>query len=228
MQHKLHLHASGWIRRKEHNQMKKLFALCLLPLCLLLCACEADAPQQEEAQAELLIGFSQLGSESSWRIGNTLSIQKAAQEHGINLMYDNALQKQENQIAQLRSFIAYQVDLIVFSPIVEDGWDNVLTEARHAGIPVILMDRFINTADDSLYTAYIGADFYMEGGQGRRLSAGKGRTNGQRDDQHCGNFRHGGCHANASPLSGLSRQGGPRPPFSHFGNHIGRLSAVQG
>ena len=54
--------------------MKKLFALCLLPLCLLLCACEADAPQQEEAQAELLIGFSQLGSESSWRIGNTLSI----------------------------------------------------------------------------------------------------------------------------------------------------------
>lgn len=45
--------------------MKKLFALCLLPLCLLLCACEADAPQQEEAQAELLIGFSQLGSESS-------------------------------------------------------------------------------------------------------------------------------------------------------------------
>lgn len=143
--------------------MKKLFALCLLPLCLLLCACEADAPQQEEAQAELLIGFLQLGSESSWRIGNTLSIQKAAQEHGINLMYDNALQKQENQIAQLRSFIAYQVDLIVFSPIVEDGWDNVLTEARHAGIPVILMDRFINTADDSLYTAYIGADFYMEG-----------------------------------------------------------------
>ena len=135
--------------------MKKLFALCLLPLCLLLCACEADAPQQEEAQAELLIGFSQLGSESSWRIGNTLSIQKAAQEHGINLMYDNALQKQENQIAQLRSFIAYQVDLIVFSPIVEDGWDNVLTEARHAGIPVILMDRFINTADDSLYTCLL-------------------------------------------------------------------------
>ena len=107
MQHKLHLHASGWIRRKEHNQMKKLFALCLLPLCLLLCACEADAPQQEEAQAELLIGFSQLGSESSWRIGNTLSIQKAAQEHGINLMYDNALQKQENQIklVQCSSFI---------------------------------------------------------------------------------------------------------------------------
>ena len=58
--------------------MKKLFALCLLPLCLLLCACEADAPQQEEAPAELQIGCSQLGSESSWRIGNTLSIQKAA------------------------------------------------------------------------------------------------------------------------------------------------------
>ena len=51
----------------------------------------------------------------------------------------------------------------MFSPIVETGWDNVLTEAKQAGIPVILMDRMIETEDDSLYTAYVGADFYAEG-----------------------------------------------------------------
>jgi simple sugar transport system substrate-binding protein len=55
------------------------------------------------------------------------------------------------------------VDVIVFSPIVETGWDNVLTEARNAGIPVIIMDRMIETDDDALYTAYIGADFLAEG-----------------------------------------------------------------
>ena len=53
--------------------------------------------------------------------------------------------------------------MIVFSPIVETGWDNVLTEAKQAGIPVILMDRMINSKDESLYTAYVGADFYAEG-----------------------------------------------------------------
>ena len=53
--------------------------------------------------------------------------------------------------------------MIVFSPIVETGWDNVLTEAKKAGIPVIIMDRMVETDDDGLYTAYIGADFLAEG-----------------------------------------------------------------
>ena len=51
----------------------------------------------------------------------------------------------------------------MFSPIVETGWDNVLSEAKQAGIPVILVDRMVETKDESLYTAYVGADFYAEG-----------------------------------------------------------------
>ena len=76
---------------------------------------------------------------------------------------ENANQKQEKQIDAIRSFIAYQVDVIVFSPIVENGWDNVLNEAKKAGIPVILMDRMIRTTDENLYVSYVGADFYAEG-----------------------------------------------------------------
>ena len=48
-------------------------------------------------------------------------------------MMNNANQSQEKQIKALRSFIAYQVDVIAFSPIVEDGWDSVLREAKEAG-----------------------------------------------------------------------------------------------
>ena len=55
------------------------------------------------------------------------------------------------------------MDVIVFSPIVENGWDNVLKEAKNAGIPVILMDRMISSKDESLYISYVGADFYAEG-----------------------------------------------------------------
>lgn len=136
--------------------------LALLALCLLLSGCRSAAPAASSPSA-VVVGFSQLGSESGWRIGNTASMEQAAKRWGFGLMLDNANQRQDKQIAAIRSFISYQVDVIVFSPIVETGWDNVLREARQAGIPVILTDRMVDVADDTLYTAYIGADFLAEG-----------------------------------------------------------------
>ena len=136
--------------------------LALLSLCLALTACQSTAPAASSPPA-VVVGFSQLGSESGWRIGNTASMEQAAKRWGFGLMLDNANQRQDKQIAAIRSFISYQVDVIVFSPIVETGWDNVLREARQAGIPVILTDRMVDVADDTLYTAYIGADFLAEG-----------------------------------------------------------------
>ena len=139
----------------------RIFALSALILCCaFLSACGAR-PQVSEPS--LVLGFSQLGSESSFRIGNTRDIEEKAPQYGISLMMDNANQKQENQINAIRRFIAYRVDVIAFSPIVEEGWDNVLQEARQAGIPVILVDRTIQTEDSSLYVSQIGADFYQEG-----------------------------------------------------------------
>ena len=143
--------------------MRKGIALALAMILLLTLSGCAGKQEPAEDNASIVVGFSQIGSESSWRIANTVSMEQAAKETGFSLMMDNANQKQEKQIDAIRSFIAYRVDVIVFSPIVETGWDNVLTEAKQAGIPVILMDRMIETQDDSLYTAYIGADFYAEG-----------------------------------------------------------------
>ncbi len=142
--------------------MKKLFCLMMAAVCLLgLSGC--GRPKEETQEPALLLGFSQLGSESSFRIGNTKDIEEKAKACGISLMMENANQKQENQIAAIRRFIAYRVDVIAFSPIVEDGWDAVLTEARSAGIPVVLVDRTIRTSDETLYASLIGADFYREG-----------------------------------------------------------------
>ena len=144
--------------------MKKrtISLIAALLLCFCLSSCTRE-PETENGQASVVVGFSQLGAESSWRIANTESMETAAKEAGFGLMMENANQKQEKQIDAIRSFIAYQVDVIVFSPIVENGWDNVLNEAKSAGIPVILMDRMIETSDESLYTSYVGADFYAEG-----------------------------------------------------------------
>ena len=119
----------------------------------------------EKEDPALLLGFSQLGWESAWRLANTQSVQQAAAEAGVSLMYSNAEQKQERQIKAIREFIAYQVDVIAFSPIVETGWDNVLQEAKDAGIPVLTTDRRVHVEDESLIAGFVGSDFYQEGVQ---------------------------------------------------------------
>lgn len=111
---------------------------------------------------QLILGFSQIGSESAWRTRNTQSIFEAAEENNIQILFDDAQQKQENQLIAIRSFIVYQVDVIAFVPIVETGWDNVLQEAKDAGIPVIIVDRQI-TSDPSLYAGFLGEDGFKEG-----------------------------------------------------------------
>lgn len=123
-----------------------------------------EEPYISETSNQIVVGVSQLGSESGWRTANTASIQNAiSKENGFFLIYSNARQKQENQIKAIRNFISQRVDYIVLAPVVESGWDTVLQEAKEAGIPVILMDRSVEVTDQSLYTALVGTDSVEEG-----------------------------------------------------------------
>jgi len=131
----------------------------LLPLALIAC-CAATAPA---ADKKIVVGFSQIGAESGWRTANTESIKSEAAKRGVELKFADAQQKQENQIKALRSFIAQGVDVIAFSPVVETGWQPVLTEIKKAKIPVVLTDRAVKVTDDSLYVTFIGSDFIEEG-----------------------------------------------------------------
>ena len=121
----------------------------------------------------IVVGFSQLGSESGWRTAHTLSVQEAlTKDTGYFLIFNNARQMQENQIKAIRSFISQRVDYIVFAPVIESGWDTVLQEAKDAGIPVIIIDRMVNIKDDSLYTTWIGTDAWEEGRKAGRWLEG--------------------------------------------------------
>ncbi|MFN2124281.1 MAG: ABC transporter substrate-binding protein, partial [Candidatus Promineifilaceae bacterium] len=81
---------------------------------------------------------------------------------GVTLKFSDAQQKQENQIAAMRSYIAEGVDVIGFSPVVETGWETVMQEAKDAGIPVIMVDRRADVPRE-LYATYLGSDFVEEG-----------------------------------------------------------------
>ena len=160
------------------------FIVVLVVLALLAgCAAPAAAPSQPAAQPaaqkpaaagasscapnctykDMVLCFPQLGAESDWRTANTASMKDTAQQLGIKqLIFSDAQQHQENQISAIRSCIQQGVNVIALPPVVETGWDAVLTEAKNAGIPVIVVDRSV-TADPSLYAAHLGSDMVIEG-----------------------------------------------------------------
>ena len=110
----------------------------------------------------LVVGFSQIGSESGWRAAETSVTKAEAQKRGIDLKFADAQQKQENQIKAIRGFIAQGVNAILLAPVVATGWDDVLKEAKDAKIPVILLDRGVDAPID-LYLTNVSSDQVKEG-----------------------------------------------------------------
>ena len=111
---------------------------------------------------DMVMCFPQLGAESDWRTADTASFKDEAVKDGFKLVFSDAQQKQENQISAMRACIQQGVSVIALPPVVEDGFDTVLTEAKNAGIPVIIVDRSVSS-DPSLYAAHIGSDMELEG-----------------------------------------------------------------
>jgi len=125
----------------------------------------ASAPAETKEDKDLIyVGFVQVGAESDWRMANTKSMQETfTEENGFKFEMVDAQQKTDKQITAIRDFIQKDVDYIVLATNTEAGWDTVLGEARDAGIPVIIVDRMIQTSDDSLFTAWVGSNFKQEG-----------------------------------------------------------------
>ncbi len=128
----------------------------------------ADTQKEDSGSSSsdgnIVVGFAQVGAESSWRIANTESMKNTfSEENGYTLLFEDGEQKQENQIKAIRSFIEKKVDYIVLAPATEDGWDDVLKEAKDAEIPVIMVDRMAKVSSEDLYAAWVGSNFELEG-----------------------------------------------------------------
>ena len=145
----------------------RVFLLGLATLMLaggLLFANGGNETAAADGTGLITVGYAQVGAESDWRTANTESFKSTFVEaNGYKLIFDDAQQKQENQIKAIRNFIQQDVDYIVVAPVVETGWETVLGEAKAAGIPVILSDRQMDVSDDSLYVAWVGGNFLKEG-----------------------------------------------------------------
>jgi simple sugar transport system substrate-binding protein len=148
------MHASSHGGRGRRHPARALAAWCLA----FLPACGAESA----ADRRPVVGFSQIGAESAWRVAETASIVAEAEARGVDLKLVDAQGRMEKQLEALRGFVAQQVDAVILAPQKEQGFEPVLKELKEAGIPVVLVDRGVQ-ADPALHATLIASDFVAEG-----------------------------------------------------------------
>jgi ribose transport system substrate-binding protein len=109
------------------------------------------------AQAKKVrIGFSQSTTLEPWRVQFNKDMKREADMHPeVELLIADGQDKTEKQVADVENFIRQGVDVLLISPKESAGLTGVTLKAIEAGIPVIVLDRNVNT---DKYTQFIGGD----------------------------------------------------------------------
>lgn len=117
--------------------------------------------------APLKVGFSQC-SDDEWRQQLNSEFSREMLFHpDVRYEIKSAEDCNEIQIAHIEEFIKERVDLLVVSPNEAEAITPVIEKAFDSGIPVVLVDRKINS---DKYTAYVGADNLELGYRGGSMS----------------------------------------------------------
>lgn len=113
------------------------------------------APQVMAADP-IKIGFSQGTMESSWRVNMVEGNRKYAESNlpDVRLMVTNGENNASKQVSDVESLIAQGVKTLIISPVTAEALTPVVKQAMQAGIPVVTLDRKVNTD----VTLHIGAD----------------------------------------------------------------------
>lgn len=144
-----------------------MWRLCLL---VLLAACSSKKENYTVAVSQC--------SEDDWRAQMNKEILREALFYpGLDVEVYQAHDDNARQIQDIESLIERKVDLLIVAPNEAEAITPVIEKAYEAGIPVILIDRKINSEK---YTAYVGADNYEIGRRAGEYIAdrlgGKGRV----------------------------------------------------
>ncbi|HTG66653.1 MAG TPA: substrate-binding domain-containing protein [Flavobacterium sp.] len=132
--------------------LRKYSFIIILGAISVLNSCKSS----EEDKEELSIGFSQCINQDVWRISMNHEMTVEASLHpGVDLKIYNANRKVKKQIQDIERMIQDKMDVIIVSPFESDSIVPVIEKAGVNGIPVIIVDRKVNTSN---YTAYVGAD----------------------------------------------------------------------
>lgn len=156
--------------------MKRRGFLALAAGLALLTGCTPK--DNEPHKTKFVIGMSQCNLGEPWRVQMNKDIEEAAKAHEseITLILKDAQNKSETQQAQVRELIQQGVNLIIISPRESRPLTKPVEEAMDAKIPVIVLDRNVETEN---YTCFIGSDNVKIGQEAgkyvAKLLGGKGK-----------------------------------------------------
>lgn len=117
-------------------------------------------------KAHYKIGFSQEVNNAPWRIAETTSVEEEASKRGDTIIYTDAQNSDSKQVSDIQSLIAQKPDVLLISPLTEDGEVSAIKQAHQACIPVILLDRdadHTKVTPGKDYVTFIGSDFVKQG-----------------------------------------------------------------
>jgi len=111
---------------------------------------------QAQAAAKWKVGFSQCTTLEPWRVQFNKEIEAEAKKHPeVDLIITDGLDKTEKQVADVENLIVQQVNVLLISPKESAGLTGVVDKAIDAKIPVIVLDRNVDT---KRITQFIGGD----------------------------------------------------------------------
>lgn len=130
------------------------------PTCAL-----ADYKGDKIALKDAIVGFSQSEKEDNpFRIAETQSIKDEAAKVGVKkLITTNAQSTLSKQISDIQDLIAQGAQILIVAPLNSDGLGPALKAARDKNIPVITIDRKLNSTACSDYVSFLGSDFVSQG-----------------------------------------------------------------
>lgn len=126
----------------------------LIIISLFISGCE------QKKRSPFVIGVSQC-SDDLWRETMNQEIKREIAFYPqTEVIIKSVKDDTQKQLADIEQLISEQVDLLIIAPNESKAFSQVVQKAQNQGIPVVLIDRKIETDD---YTAYIGADNYQIG-----------------------------------------------------------------
>lgn len=128
----------------------------LLIIFLILSGCISDLGKRNEKK--MIIGFSQCTMVDDWRKAMVEEMKREIvffRDYKIEFIVKDANDDNSQQIRDIKELVSQGINLLLVSPNEAEQLTPTVEEVYDKGIPVIVIDRKINS---SKYTAFIGAD----------------------------------------------------------------------
>ncbi|MCQ5130158.1 substrate-binding domain-containing protein [Butyricicoccus faecihominis] len=129
------------------------------------------APDGDQPSPKTVIGLVLTDCEDDWKTQMYDAVQQAARRRRIQVTIIQTSRTQSDQIDAIRTLLVYRTDAIIFSPVMENGWEYILSEAEEAQIPLITINERLSQSNNAdlqkeAYPVYhIGFDYYALAGQ---------------------------------------------------------------